>query len=75
MEKKVAKTKEEIVIPGRSLVDLVLSWSIRDVLNQDLYRNQVYMLAIVLMFMCIMHLKFLILSMTCFLVKLWLFRG
>ncbi|KAJ6738455.1 P-LOOP CONTAINING NUCLEOSIDE TRIPHOSPHATE HYDROLASES SUPERFAMILY PROTEIN [Salix koriyanagi] len=41
MEKKVAKTKEEIVLPGRSLVDVVLSWSIRDVLNQDLYRNQV----------------------------------
>ncbi|KAB5560828.1 hypothetical protein DKX38_005785 [Salix brachista] len=41
MEKKVAKTKEEIVIPGRSLVDVVLSWSIPDVLNQDLYRNQV----------------------------------
>ncbi|KAJ6364485.1 hypothetical protein OIU76_029440 [Salix suchowensis] len=41
MEKKVAKAKEEIVVPGRSLVDEVLSWSIPDVLNQDLYRNQV----------------------------------
>ncbi|KAJ6766750.1 DNA2/NAM7 HELICASE FAMILY [Salix purpurea] len=41
MEKKVAKTKEETVVPGRSLVDVVLSWSIPDVLNQDLYRNQV----------------------------------
>ncbi|KAJ6368014.1 hypothetical protein OIU78_000564 [Salix suchowensis] len=41
MEKTVEKTEEETVVPGRSLVDVVLSWSIRDVLNQDLYRNQV----------------------------------
>ncbi|XP_052307958.1 uncharacterized protein LOC18097562 isoform X3 [Populus trichocarpa] len=43
MEKKVAKTKtkEGLVIPGRSLVDLVFSWSIGHVLNKDLYKNQV----------------------------------
>ncbi|XP_061977143.1 uncharacterized protein LOC133698283 [Populus nigra] len=34
------KTEEELVA-GRSLVDLVFSWSIGDVLNKDLYRNQV----------------------------------
>nr|TKS00006.1 uncharacterized protein D5086_0000188140 [Populus alba] len=43
MENKVAKSKaeEELVIPGRSLVDLVFSWSIGHVLNKDLYKNQV----------------------------------
>ncbi|XP_011048852.1 PREDICTED: uncharacterized protein LOC105142765 isoform X1 [Populus euphratica] len=43
MEKKVAKTKTEegLVIPGRSFVDLVFSWSIEHVLNKDLYKNQV----------------------------------
>ncbi|XP_011048869.1 PREDICTED: LOW QUALITY PROTEIN: uncharacterized protein LOC105142776, partial [Populus euphratica] len=40
MEKTVEKTEEELVA-GRSLVDLVFSWSIGDVLNKDLYRNQV----------------------------------
>ncbi|KAJ7000259.1 hypothetical protein NC653_010898 [Populus alba x Populus x berolinensis] len=34
------KTEEELVA-GRSLVDLVFSWSIGHVLNKDLYRNQV----------------------------------
>jgi hypothetical protein len=59
MEKKVAKTKtkEGLVIPGRSLVDLVFSWSIGHVLNKDLYKNQVCMHAIVVMFMCMMALQ------------------
>jgi hypothetical protein len=38
MEKAKAKKKE---FPGRSLVDLVLSWSIKDVLNENLYKNKV----------------------------------
>lgn len=38
MEKTAAKTEE---VAGRSLLDLVFSWSIRDVLNRDLYKNQV----------------------------------
>jgi hypothetical protein len=44
MEKTTAKTEEEVA--GRSLLDLVFSWSIRDVLNRDLYKNQVCMNAI-----------------------------
>lgn len=40
MEKTAAKTEE---VAGRSLLDLVFSWSIRDVLNRDLYKNQVCM--------------------------------
>ncbi|KAI9379757.1 hypothetical protein POPTR_017G140501v4 [Populus trichocarpa] len=39
MEKTTAKTEEEVA--GRSLLDLVFSWSITDVLNRDLYKNQV----------------------------------
>ncbi|CAK7338818.1 unnamed protein product [Dovyalis caffra] len=39
MEKTEAKTGEEVA--GRSLVDFVFSWSIRDLLDRDLYRNQV----------------------------------
>ncbi|KAF9664169.1 hypothetical protein SADUNF_Sadunf17G0128300 [Salix dunnii] len=38
-EKIVEKTEEEVA--GRSLLDLVFSWSIRDVLDRDLYKNQV----------------------------------
>ncbi|KAK7852553.1 hypothetical protein CFP56_038584 [Quercus suber] len=41
MESMVEKTevkKEEI--PGRSLVDLVFSWSLKDVLNEDLHKHQ-----------------------------------
>ncbi|XP_052304624.1 uncharacterized protein LOC18106539 isoform X1 [Populus trichocarpa] len=38
MEKTAAKTEE---VAGRSLLDLVFSWSIRDVLNRNLYKNQV----------------------------------
>ncbi|KAL3568566.1 hypothetical protein D5086_031217 [Populus alba] len=38
MEKTAAKTEE---VAGRSLLDLVFSWSIRDVLNRDLYKNQI----------------------------------
>ncbi|PRQ45258.1 hypothetical protein RchiOBHm_Chr3g0488201 [Rosa chinensis] len=36
-----SKVKQEQVPETRSLVDLVFSWSIRDVLNENLYRNQV----------------------------------
>jgi hypothetical protein len=43
MEKTAAKTEE---VAGRSLLDLVFSWSIRDVLNRDLYKNQVCMYAV-----------------------------
>ncbi|KAF3951836.1 hypothetical protein CMV_022553 [Castanea mollissima] len=42
MEAMVEKTevkKEEI--PGRNLVDLVFSWSLKDVLNEDLHKHQV----------------------------------
>ncbi|PON87681.1 P-loop containing nucleoside triphosphate hydrolase [Trema orientale] len=35
------KAKKERVVVGRSLIDLVFSWSIRDVLNNDLYKQQV----------------------------------
>ena len=35
MQKKTEMKKEEI--PGRGLVDLVFSWSLKDVLNEDLY--------------------------------------
>ncbi|KAJ6684157.1 DNA2/NAM7 HELICASE FAMILY [Salix viminalis] len=38
-EKIVEKTDEEVA--GRGLLDLVFSWSIRDVRNRDLYKNQV----------------------------------
>ena len=65
MENKVAKSKAEeaLVIPGRSLVDLVFSWSIGHVLNKDLYKNQVCMHA---MFMCMMRFRFLIFYTVCF---------
>jgi hypothetical protein len=43
MEKTAAKTEE---VAGRSLLDLVFSWSIRDVLNINLYKNQVRMYAV-----------------------------
>ena len=33
--------KEERVVLGRSLIDLVFSWSIKDVLNKDIYKNKV----------------------------------
>ncbi|XP_024191154.1 uncharacterized protein LOC112195054 isoform X2 [Rosa chinensis] len=36
-----SKLKQEQVADTRSLVGLVFSWSIRDVLNENLYRNQV----------------------------------
>ncbi|KAM5548857.1 hypothetical protein ABKV19_000330 [Rosa sericea] len=39
MDKKSSKPKKEV--GGRSLIDLVFSWSIRDVLNKDHYKNQV----------------------------------
>ncbi|KAF3967168.1 hypothetical protein CMV_008817 [Castanea mollissima] len=38
MEKTAVKKNE---VPGRRLVDLVFSWSIEDVRNEDLYKNQV----------------------------------
>ncbi|KAM4102406.1 hypothetical protein ACB094_05G220200 [Castanea mollissima] len=38
MEKTAVKKNE---VPGRRLVDLVFSWSIQDVRNEDLYKNQV----------------------------------
>ena len=39
MVEKTEVKKEEI--PGRSLVDLVFSWSLKDVLNEDLHKHQV----------------------------------
>jgi hypothetical protein len=39
MEKSTNVKKKEI--DGRSLIDLVFSWSLGDVLNKDLYKNQV----------------------------------
>jgi hypothetical protein len=33
------KNKEEL--DGRSLIDLVFSWPLEDVLNKDLHKNQV----------------------------------
>nr|XP_023922880.1 uncharacterized protein LOC112034293 [Quercus suber] len=39
MEKTAVKKRE--VPAGRRLIDLVFSWSIEDVLNEDLYKNQV----------------------------------
>ena len=39
MENSAVKKRE--VPAGRRLIDLVFSWSIEDVLNEDLYRNQV----------------------------------
>ncbi|XP_075666951.1 helicase sen1-like isoform X1 [Castanea sativa] len=38
MEKNAVEKKE---VPGRLLIDLVLSWSIEDVRNENLYKNQV----------------------------------
>ncbi|KAB1211380.1 putative helicase MAGATAMA 3 [Morella rubra] len=38
MERTDAKKEE---ISGKSLIDLVFSWSLRDVLDKDLYKNQV----------------------------------
>ncbi|KAK9950672.1 hypothetical protein M0R45_006149 [Rubus argutus] len=37
----MGKSKKELDTDTRSLVDLVFSWSIRDVLDENLYRNQV----------------------------------
>jgi senataxin len=53
MEKTTAKTEEEVA--GRSLLDLVFSWSITDVLYRDLYKNQVCMNAF-LSCLCTIHL-------------------
>ncbi|XP_050364089.1 uncharacterized protein LOC126782808 isoform X2 [Argentina anserina] len=39
MERESSKVKREV--PGRKLIDEVFSWSIRDVLNIDHYKNQV----------------------------------
>ncbi|XP_062022614.1 uncharacterized protein LOC133738941 [Rosa rugosa] len=39
MDKDSSKPKKEV--GGRSLIDSVFSWSIRDVLNKDHYKNQV----------------------------------
>nr|POF18324.1 hypothetical protein CFP56_47569 [Quercus suber] len=39
MEKTAEKKRE--FPAGRGLIDLVFSWSIEDVLNEDLYQNQV----------------------------------
>ncbi|XP_004292034.1 PREDICTED: uncharacterized protein LOC101300882 [Fragaria vesca subsp. vesca] len=39
MDTKSSKAKKEVV--GRSLIDSVFSWSIRDVLNKDHYKDQV----------------------------------
>ena len=39
MENSAVKKRE--VPAGRRLIDLVFSWSIEDVLNEDLYKNQV----------------------------------
>ncbi|KAG7997202.1 hypothetical protein I3843_01G200400 [Carya illinoinensis] len=41
MKEMSTKAKKKQEIPGRSLIDLVLSWSIRDVLNKNLYEGQV----------------------------------
>lgn len=38
---KMDNKKKGKTIMGRGLVDLVLSWSIEDVLNKDLYKPQV----------------------------------
>ncbi|KAG6656861.1 uncharacterized protein LOC122308314 [Carya illinoinensis] len=38
MEKKVSKKEG---LGGKSLLDIVFSWSLEDVINKDLYRNQV----------------------------------
>lgn len=40
MEQKTTNVKSEEVA-GRSLIDLIFSWSIRDVLNIDMYQTQV----------------------------------
>ena len=41
MQNTNAKTKKERVVVGRGFIDLVFSWSIKDVRNNDLYKNQV----------------------------------
>ncbi|KAG6656854.1 hypothetical protein CIPAW_04G050200 [Carya illinoinensis] len=38
MEKKVFKKEE---LGGKSLLDIVFSWSLKDIINKDIYRNQV----------------------------------
>jgi hypothetical protein len=38
MENTEVKEEE---IPGRKLIDLVFTWSVKDVLNENLYKNQV----------------------------------
>lgn len=35
------KKKNERIIKGRDLVDVVFSWSVRDVLNSNLYKGKV----------------------------------
>jgi hypothetical protein len=40
MDHKRDGKKEEL--DGRSLIDMVFSWSLRDVLNKDLHKNQVF---------------------------------
>jgi senataxin len=40
MDQKTNAKKKEI--DGRSLIDLVFSWSLGDVLNKDVYKNQVF---------------------------------
>ncbi|XP_033139437.1 helicase sen1 isoform X2 [Brassica rapa] len=40
-EVKEKKTKKERIIKGRDLVDVVFSWSVRDVLNSNLYKGKV----------------------------------
>ncbi|KAL5554237.1 hypothetical protein UlMin_041638 [Ulmus minor] len=38
---QTTNVKKERVVLGRSLLDLVFSWSLKDVLNKDIYRKQV----------------------------------
>lgn len=40
-EVKEKKEKKERIIKGRDLVDVVFSWSVRDVLNSKLYKGKV----------------------------------
>ncbi|BFG36481.1 hypothetical protein CerSpe_227550 [Prunus speciosa] len=41
MDHQETSVKMEGVVAGRSLIDLVFSWSMEDVLNRNLYKNQV----------------------------------
>ena len=38
---EVNKQNERRVVAGRSLIDIVFSWSFKDVLNQEMYKKQV----------------------------------